>query len=109
MSEKIAAIDFDGVIHDFKHPIPHMRMGGPIEGAKEAMERLASMGYHLVIFTVWGGTEQGKKTIADWMTHYQVPYHEITNIKPNADFYLDDKAIRFTSWSQALSDVSSLN
>jgi len=104
--KKVIAVDFDGVIHDFKNPIPHRRMGGPVAGAKEAMERLASMGYHIVIFTVWGGTEAGRKTIADWCNYYEVPFDDITNIKPNASYYIDDKAIRFESWDQALSEIN---
>jgi FMN phosphatase YigB (HAD superfamily) len=97
----IAAVDFDGVIHDFKNPVPHRRMGPPLPGAKEGLEELRRRGYELVIFTVWGD-EKGQKTISDFMNYYELPFDSITNIKPNAAFYLDDKAVRFTDWNEAL-------
>ncbi len=96
----ILAIDFDGVIHDFKNPIPHRKMGPPIEGAKEALEEYTASGHEIIIFTVWGGTDQGRETIKKFMEYYKIPFHSITNEKPNADYYIDDKAIRFTNWNE---------
>lgn len=94
----IIAVDFDGVIHDYKNPIPGRKMGAPMEGAKQGLEYFRRNGFKIIVFTVWGGTDQGKKTIKDFMNYYILPFNEITNIKPQADYYLDDKAIRFTSW-----------
>jgi uncharacterized protein YmfQ (DUF2313 family) len=91
----ILAIDFDGVVHDHKHPIAGRRMGAPIEGAKEALTMLKRH-HKIIIHSVWGGS--GKQVIADWMKYYGIPYDDITNIKPQADHYIDDKAIHFTNW-----------
>lgn len=96
----ILAIDFDGVIHDYKNPIKGRKMGFVIDGTKQALENFKSRGDRIIVFTVWGGTEQGKKTIKDYMDYYNLPYDEITNIKPNCDAYIDDKAIRFVSWRE---------
>ncbi len=52
MMSKILAIDFDGVIHDFKNPIEGRRMGAPIEGTKEALDKFKSKGYKIIVFTV---------------------------------------------------------
>ena len=95
----ILAIDFDGVIHDHKNPIKGRRMGAPIEGAKEALADLTHQGHKIIVHTVWGN-EKGRQTIADWMKYYEIPYHDITNEKPQADVYLDDKAMHFTSWKE---------
>lgn len=92
------AIDFDGVIHDHKHPVPGRRMGIPIEDAQDAIKTLKNIqGHTIIVHTVWGG-DSGRKVIEDWMKFYDIPYDEITNIKPQADYYLDDKAIHFTEW-----------
>lgn len=91
------AIDFDGVIHNHKHPVEGRRMGGPMEGCKEMLDLWKSAGYKLIVFSVWGGNS---KTIEDWMTYYQIPFDEVTNIKPQADYYIDDKAVRFTTWAE---------
>lgn len=92
------AIDFDGVIHDFKNPASGRKMGPPIIGAKEALENFKNRGDEVIIFTVWGGTEQGRNTISKWMEYFKIPFSSITNQKPNCDYYIDDKAVHFTSW-----------
>jgi ribonucleotide monophosphatase NagD (HAD superfamily) len=98
---KTLAIDFDGVIHDYKNPVPGRRMGAPIAGAKEALTSLKDKGYEIVVFTVWGD-EKGQKVIADFMNYYQLPFDRITNIKPQAEYYIDDKAIAFLRWDDVL-------
>lgn len=95
----ILAVDFDGVIHDYKNPVAGKRMGAPILGAKNALEFMERLGHEVIIFTVWGGTEQGRDTIRKWMEYYEIPFKEITNIKPRADLYIDDKAVKFTNWA----------
>lgn len=95
----ILAIDFDGVIHDFKNPLKGRRMGAPIQGTKEALEKLKQDGHTIIIHTVWGDA-RGSKIIEDFMKYFDLPYDSITNIKPQADFYIDDKAISFISWQE---------
>jgi len=97
----ILAIDFDGVIHDNKHPIEGRRMGPPIKGAKEALETFIKRGDTIIVFTVWGGVK-GQKTISDFMHYYHLPFNQITNIKPQADVYIDDKGLRFINWEEVL-------
>lgn len=101
---RIIAVDFDGVIHDHENPIEGRRMGAPIDGAQEALEYLKGQGDKIIIFCVWAGSDQGKKTISDWMVFYEIPFNDITNIKPNADFYIDDRAIRFVNWENTLEE-----
>lgn len=101
---KVLAIDFDGVIHDFKNPIPGRRMGKAMSGAKEALHFLRSKGYKIIVFTIWGD-EKGQRTIADFMNYYDLPYDSITNVKPQADHYIDDKAIHFTNWDEVLTQI----
>lgn len=97
---KILAIDFDGVIHDIKHPVPGRRMGPPMDGAKEALDEFASEGYKIIIFTVRAGTKSSVKAVEDWLNYYIIPFDEVTNIKPNADVFIDDRAIHFISWKK---------
>lgn len=100
---RTVAIDFDGVIHPYTHgwgdgsvyPEPPMR------GAIEAMERLIKRQYKVVIFTA----RENRDEVRDWLLNYwqsDLPVPEITNIKPPAIAYIDDRAIRFTCWSDIL-------
>jgi len=102
--KKVLAIDFDGVIHDYKNPIPGRRMGGPIKGTKETLIYFKNKGYKIIVFSIWGD-EEGKKTISDFMSYYKLPFTCITNIKPNADYYIDDKAIHFNNWVEVRKEI----
>jgi len=99
----ILAIDFDGVIHDKAHPISHRVMGPPIERAKEALEYLKMHGHVVIVFSVWAGV--GTNTIKEWLKYYAIPFDDVTNIKPEADYYIDDKAIKFINWNQVLEEI----
>jgi hypothetical protein len=102
------AIDFDDVIHDPRNVKPGYKMGVPILGAKEAVGRLKNDGAIIVIHSLWANTDQKRKAISEWCRYFEIPYDFITNIKPDADVYLDDKAIRFYDWEQALKDIKEL-
>ncbi len=100
--KRSVAVDFDGVCHDYKNPIEGRRMGKPIDGTKEALESIRKKGYQIIIFSVWGNQP---KVIEDFMKYYELPYDSITNVKPNASYFIDDKAIRFLNWTQTLRDI----
>lgn len=95
----ILAIDFDGVLHDYKNPIEGRRMGPPIKGATDSMDSLKEDGHKLIIHSVGSGNP---KHIEEWLDYYDIPYDEVTNIKPNADLYIDDKALHFVNWKDTL-------
>lgn len=94
----IIAIDFDGVIHDYKNPIKGRRMGAPIQGAKESIINLKNKGHTIIIFTVRANTPQSTKVVSDYLMYYKIPCHTLTNIKENFDIFIDDKAIAFQDW-----------
>lgn len=96
------AIDFDGVIADLHNVSPGKRMGEPVVGALEALESLYDAGHEVIIHTVKATTQGGRKAVEDWLDHYGADYHAVTAVKPNADIYLDDRAVRFVDWSSAL-------
>lgn len=96
------AIDFDGVLMNPEDVEEGRRMGKPVAGATTAMWQLDGLGHHLVIFTVRGGRPEHVK---DWLNHYHIPFDEVTNIKPDADLFLDDRALRFVNWTQALVEI----
>jgi|ERR1035437_3377255 hypothetical protein len=94
----ILAIDFDDTISDTAHPVPGRRMGAPLPGAQKALEDFKRKGDTIIIHCFWGD-EKGIPVIAKWMEYYKIPYDSITNIKPNADWFIDNKNIVFTNWA----------
>jgi hypothetical protein len=101
--KKIIAVDFDGVLHDPDSRLPGYRMGQPVEGAVDAMRRLRDEDHTLIIHTV---RDNWDLHVTKWLSYFRVPYHDVTNVKPNADVFIDDKAIRFTDWHSTLAQIS---
>lgn len=91
------AIDFDGVLCDPNNRKPGFRMGEPMPGAVQSMLRLKHDGGHTLIIHTIRGKEPSH--VKDWLDHFGIPHDEITDVKPNAHAYLDDKGVRFTSWA----------
>ncbi len=101
----IVAIDFDGVLHDAKARVSGRKMGAPIEGSRDAVLLLRQRGDTLIVFTLRGDRPQH---VEDWLKFYKFPPMRVTRSKPEADVYLDDRALRFTNWADALKDLKGM-
>ncbi|MGW1267558.1 hypothetical protein [Streptomyces sp. NPDC002491] len=114
------AVDFDGVIHAYSRgwadgSIYDPPMPGALDGLSALMEREA-----VFVFTA-----RDPQQVADWLFEWgdfnitwEPPGQSIctfwndrdrilvTNRKLPATAYLDDRAVRFTTWGQALADLA---
>lgn len=99
------AIDLDGVCHDPDNVLPGYKMGQPIPGAVQAMQKLKSEGAIIVIHSIWADTEAKCQAMADWLKYFKIPYDFITNKKLDVDFYIDNKGLYFQSWDQTLDEI----
>lgn len=80
-------------------------MGVPVTGAFEALWKLKNQGAIIVVHSVWAADDQRREAIANWMNYFKLPYDFITNRKPDCDYYIDNKALKFESWAQVLAEV----
>jgi phosphoserine phosphatase len=91
-NKQILCVDLDGVLNsfdgwkgaDFFHP--------PRPGAREFLEQLNAKGYRVVVFTVrWG------PHVESWLAQYGLSEYVsmVTDKKPPAFAYIDDRAICF--------------
>ena len=104
-------IDFDGVIHKNSKGFHDGTIyDEPVKGAKKALE-LLSKKFNIVIYTCKGNSKRplinnktGTQLIWEWLKKYNLNSYisEITDKKPRALFYIDDKAITFTTWKDVL-------
>ncbi|MFD5615857.1 hypothetical protein [Kitasatospora sp. NPDC127060] len=119
-SARTIAVDFDGVIHP-EGPWDGGRLrGAPLPGAVERLRALLDGGWRIVCFTA--RSSEYHEDIANYLAHYldrkvivlpgaETAYWEIehqvlvTNFKPGALVYLDDKAETFTGWDTALAGL----
>ena len=109
------AIDFDGVIHSFELGFHDGTIyGTPIEGSIEAIKKIAKK-YTIVIYTAKAKKDRplingktGTELIWEWLRKYQLDSYikDITAEKPRCICYVDDKAVQFKNWNQALIDLS---
>lgn len=96
-----ALIDFDGVIHQYsKGWHDGTAYDPPMPDALEGLQRIENYGYHIVIFST-----RDAEQIRQWLALYGFPDYEITNIKRPATFILDDRAIRFHNWADAVGEI----
>jgi len=116
----IIAVDLDGTILDFswekwvKYGVKYL--GKPKAFAIPVLKFLQSFGYKIVVHTARiNSTYQDTYTdlckrqtqLESVLKKYGVPFDEIWtgNGKPIADFYIDDKAIKFINWQQILKEI----
>ena len=109
------AIDFDGVIHSFELGFHDGTIyGTPIEGSIEAIKQIAKK-YTIIIYTAKAKKDRplingktGTELVWEWLKKYQLDSYikDITAEKPRCICYIDDKAIQFINWNQALIDLS---
>ncbi|MGD8189950.1 hypothetical protein ACQCN2_08205 [Brevibacillus ginsengisoli] len=85
----IIALDFDGVLAEYSGWQGEHHMGNPIPGALEFINANQSS-YQFVIYTV-----RKPQRIIEWLQKNAFPYIPVTNTKPKASAYIDDRAIRF--------------
>ena len=105
---RVLAVDFDRVICDPETRLPGYKMGQPVEGALEALRALQSDGWRIVVHTVRAAGDDEGGHVRDWLDYFGFPWHDVTAVKPAADVYLDDRAVRFTTWEAALEVLSEL-
>ena len=108
------AIDFDGVIHKNSKGFHDGTIyDEPIEGVKKGLEYL-SKSYRLVIYTCKANPNRpiindktGIQLIWEWLEKYGLQKYidNITYEKPNAKYYIDDKAIRFINWEMIIGAI----
>lgn len=89
----VVAFDFDGVLAKSTWPSP--RLGKPDPEAFAAMEHYFDLGCEIVVFTA--RPDEHLPEIRHWLRDYQMSsiVYEVTNRKPTASLYFDDRAVRW--------------
>lgn len=112
---KTIAIDFDGVIHSFEFGFHDGTIyGTPLPGSLESIKKIAEK-YKIIIYTAKAKKDRplingktGTELVWEWLKKYKIDtlIADVTAEKPRAVCYIDDKAIQFINWNQALNDLS---
>lgn len=91
--QRAICIDFDGVLHSYTSGWQgHELIGdGPVDGAREACQRLHEAGFKLYVLS----SRSMLEPVQDWLARYNFPPMILTRVKPIAIAYIDDRAVRF--------------
>lgn len=91
MMGKAVAVDFDGVLNTYNGWKGEDALFQPREGAIEFLRQLWAE-YDIVIHTT-----RDPQRVWEWLETYWMNHlvHLVTNVKPPAVAYVDDRAVRF--------------
>ncbi len=100
--------DLDGTICENKKPGETYADVKPLPGAVEFIKKLKEDGHYVIILTarnmVTHNNNVGKvianqaPIVIDWLKRYDVPHDELHFGKPHADYFIDDKGIKFENY-----------
>lgn len=103
------AIDFDGVIHRYSQGWADGTIyDEPMPGARDALAVLIDKGWRVVVLTSRASDADKRAEVMEWLDMHDIPYHDVTNVKVAAMLYIDDRALRFTDWQDAMTEVDRL-
>ncbi len=116
-SNKVIAIDFDGVIHNDNLGFNDGTIyGKPIKGSLESIKKL-SENHTLKIYSCKSNPKRplindktGTELIWEWLENHGVKEYidDVVWGKPNAVIYIDDKGYRFENWNDTLNTLNKL-
>lgn len=108
------AIDFDKVIHkSSKSFYDGTIYDEPVDDVEKALEKI-SKDYKIIVHTCKANPDRplvdgktGIELIWEWLEKYNLDVYidDIVYGKPNAKYYIDDKAISFKNWNQTIKDI----
>lgn len=110
--QKYVCIDLDGTIAHYDDWKGEDHFGDPVAGVQEALERLSSAGWKIIIFT----TRTNKKLVSEYLHSHSILFDTINENpdqpenaiggKPFADVYIDDRGIQFNGdWQATANEV----
>ena len=94
------AIDFDGVLSDYRGWHGAGTLDPPVAGAIQAIRDYQDAGLTVTIYTTRADGPKAVMKLEKWLQEHGLEYKrikeiQITNTKPPAIVYLDDRAWRF--------------
>ena len=102
-NEMTIVIDLDGTIVPQALGSEDLLGHEPHPGARETIAALRRLKIKVIIWTARG---EGMRQMTEyWLQSRNIDYDELRLDKPAANIYIDDKALRFTSWSDVVSKI----
>ena len=96
MMKKTVVFDFDGVIHSYTSGWKGVDVipDPPVEGIREAIIDIMQ-DYEVHIVSTRTATPEGRVAVEKWLHDNDIPFDSLSDTKPPAVVYIDDRAICF--------------
>jgi len=95
------ALDFDGVLADYRGLQGDGAVGAPVAGALEFVQRPLGARYQVVTFTC-----RDVARVRQWLAGHDFPQLPVTDCRPPALLYMDDRAHCFDGdWESAFAAI----
>jgi hydroxymethylpyrimidine pyrophosphatase-like HAD family hydrolase len=98
MSKRVV-VDLDGTILQ-ERPTFERSLTVPMLHAVESLQQLSAKGYHITVYTARSWAEYDM-TLAQ-LHMFRIPFDLLLCGKPIADVWIDDRAMRFTTWKDVM-------
>lgn len=99
---KWLGVDLDDTIATSKYP--KFKLGKPINGSKEALDKLTKNGWKVIIYTSRPWNEYD--VVERWLIKWSIPFRRIICGKLLPRIFIDDRNIEFDgNWKKALKKV----
>ena len=95
-------VDLDGTIcteeKQFSRSLAKVNVG-----AREALKLLKKKGYTLIIYSARTWAEY--ELTIDWLKRNKIPFDQLILGKPQGDYWIDDRAIKYNNWASILKEI----
>lgn len=106
MGKLTICVDFKGTLEDSGHIPVGKKFGPPQPGAEDVAEDLIQGGHKVIVFTTIAANPSGRQAVEDWLEYFDIPYTGVTAVKPEADLYIDNKAVYHKDWGQTVKEIN---
>ena len=72
-------------------------------GAKKALNLLKKRGFTLIIYSARTWAEY--ELTIDWLNKNKIPFDQLILGKPQGNYWVDDRAIKYKSWENVLKEI----
>jgi uncharacterized HAD superfamily protein len=92
-------IDLDGTICTEEKTFSRS-LATPLNNARESIKKLKNCGHTIILYTARGWNEY--EMTVKWLENNKIIFDQLIMGKPIGDFWIDDRAIKFSSWSDVM-------
>lgn len=95
-------VDLDGTICTEEKTFSRS-LAKPLDDAVNSINALYDQGHTIIIYSARTWMEYEMTTA--WLRQHNIKYHQLIMGKPIGDVWIDDRAIRFTSWKEVMEQL----